>query len=83
MSKNLSNVGFDEDVFSVNNHAGFFIGPMGAEVPDPSAPKNRIRAEHGIPLRRYYSYYNNGAVYNPSLIPIYTIFPNIWWHSRW
>lgn len=48
-----------------------------------SINENKIRAEHGLPLRRYYSVYANGAPYKPSLIPIYSIMPiSIWGNSK-
>jgi hypothetical protein len=42
--------------------------------------ENRIRAEHGLPFRKYYANYDKtGRGYGPSMIPIFTINPiNIW-----
>jgi hypothetical protein len=34
-----------------------------------SIRENAIRKEHGLPLRRYYSIYDNGKPYPLSLIP--------------
>ena len=49
-----------------------------------SINENKIRAEHGLPLRRYYAYYqHNMKGYTPSLIPIYSILPiSIWGNSK-
>jgi hypothetical protein len=34
-----------------------------------SVRENRIRKEHGLPLRRYYSIYSSGKPYPYSIIP--------------
>ena len=46
--------------------------------------ENRIRAEHGLPLRRYYASYRHSKTgYNPSLIPIYSVLPiSVWGKSK-
>ena len=46
--------------------------------------ENIIRAEHCLPLRRYYSSYSNEKPYSPSIIPIYTILPaSVWAKPIW
>ena len=41
--------------------------------------ENKIRTEHDLPLRRYYSVYSNGKGFEPSLIPIFTKYPISKW----
>ena len=43
--------------------------------------ENLIRAEHGLPFRRYYSVSPNNVPYKPSLIPIYSVMPISTWNT--
>lgn len=75
-------------VYGSSNQDVWYKSPSGNVIRKnelhASMRENLIRAEHGLPLRRYYSEYQHSKVgYKPSLVPIYSVLPiSIWGESK-